>query len=129
MKEQEKIMAPARWVSSLVVAMLIVGIAGCAGGSAKKNSITGQFTNANGQGVEIELRKWTPGRAGQQGRFSAIAECTSDMTGKFELRHRTSLPMDFLPTDDWRDHPNGSHHGQHDGSSHYGMKCRKQVSS
>ena len=95
MKEQEKIMAPARWVSSLVVAALIVGIAGCAGGSAKKNSITGQFTNANGQGVEIELRKWTPGRQGQQGRFSAIAECTSDMTGKFEMDIARSLPMDF----------------------------------
>ena len=88
-------MAPARWVSSLVVAALIVGIAGCAGGSAKKNSITGQFTNANGQGVEIELRKWTPGRQGQQGRFSAIAECTSDMTGKFEMDIARSLPMDF----------------------------------
>jgi len=86
MKEQEKIMRPMHWMSSFIVAALMLGQSqGVRGGNVKKNSVAGQFTNANGQGVEIELRKWTPGREGQQGRFSAIAECTSDMTGKFEL--------------------------------------------
>ena len=95
MKEQEKIMRPAQWMSSVVIAALMLTIGGCAGGNVKKNSVAGQFTNANGQGVEIELRKWTPGREGQQGRFSPIAECTSDMTGKFELPIDRQLPMDF----------------------------------
>ena len=95
MKEQEKIMRPTQWMSSVVIAALMLTIGGCAGGNVKKNSVAGQFTNANGQGVEIELRKWTPGREGQQGRFSPIAECTSDMTGKFELPIDRQLPMDF----------------------------------
>ena len=82
MNEQEKIMPQMHWLSSIVVAAVMFGFASCAGGGTKKNSVAGQFTNANGQGVEIELRKWTPGRAGQQGRFSAIAECTSDMSGE-----------------------------------------------
>ena len=88
-------MRPTQWMSSVVIAALMLTIGGCAGGNVKKNSVAGQFTNANGQGVEIELRKWTPGREGQQGRFSPIAECTSDMTGKFELPIDHQLPMDF----------------------------------
>jgi peroxiredoxin len=88
-------MHPMHWMSSFIFAAMMFCFAGCTGDDAKKNSVAGQFTNANGQGVEIELRKWTPGRAGQQGRFSAIAECTSDMTGKFELPIERALPMDF----------------------------------
>jgi peroxiredoxin len=95
MNKQEKIMHPMHWMSSFIFAAMMFCFAGCTGDDAKKNSVAGQFTNANGQGVEIELRKWTPGRAGQQGRFSAIAECTSDMTGKFELPIERALPMDF----------------------------------
>ena len=95
MKELEKIMRGLQWTTTAFAAVVLIGHSGCSGGSAKKNSIAGQFTNANGQGVEIELRKWTPGRPGQQGTFSAIAECTSDMTGKFELEIDKALPLDF----------------------------------
>jgi thiol-disulfide isomerase/thioredoxin len=95
MKELEKIMRGLQGTITAFAAVVLIGLSGCNGGSAKKNSIAGQFTNANGQGVEIELRKWTPGRPGQQGTFSAIAECTSDMTGKFELEIDKALPLDF----------------------------------
>lgn len=95
MKELEKIMRGLQWTTTAFATVVLIGLSGCNGGSAKKNSIAGQFTNANGQGVEIELRKWTPGRPGQQGAFSAIAECTSDMTGKFELEIDKALPLDF----------------------------------
>jgi thiol-disulfide isomerase/thioredoxin len=95
MNEFDGIMRPLQWAGRFTAALLLVGLVSCAQGNVKKNSVAGQFTNASGQGVEIELRKWTPGRSGEQGKFSAIAECTSDMTGKFEMDIKRPLPLDY----------------------------------
>lgn len=70
---------------------------GCDGivNQGPKNSISGQLSGPNGQGVEIDLLKWMPGRPGQGGQFVPIGNTTSDMTGKFEITPSQPLVMDY----------------------------------
>lgn len=74
-----------------------LAFSGCEGlgNNGSKNSISGQLSGPNGQGVEIDLLKWMPGRPGQGGQFVPIGNTTSDMTGKFEITPTQSLVMDY----------------------------------
>ena len=81
----------------LMAAALSVGIlAGCGTGTnGPKNTISGVFSGENGLGVEMDLRRWVPGKNGQGGKFESIGKATSDMQGQFELIPDRALVMDY----------------------------------
>ena len=81
----------------LMAAALSVGIlAGCgAGTNGPKNAISGVFTGENGLGVDMDLRRWVPGKNGQGGKFESIGKATSDMQGHFQLIPDRALVMDY----------------------------------
>ena len=81
----------------LMAAALSVGIlAGCgAGTNGPKNTISGVFTGENGLGVDMDLRRWVPGKNGQGGKFESIGKATSDMQGHFQLVPDRALVMDY----------------------------------
>ena len=81
----------------LMAAALSVGIlAGCgAGTNGPKNTISGVFTGENGLGVDMDLRRWVPGKNGQGGKFESIGKATSDMQGHFQLIPDRALVMDY----------------------------------
>ena len=81
----------------LMAAALSVGIlAGCgAGTNGPKNAISGVFSGENGLGVEMDLRRWVPGKNGQGGKFESIGSATSDMQGNFQLIPDRALVMDY----------------------------------
>ena len=81
----------------LMAAALSVGIlAGCgAGTNGPKNAISGVFSGENGLGVDMDLRRWVPGKNGQGGKFESIGKATSDMQGQFQLIPDRALVMDY----------------------------------
>ena len=81
----------------LIAAALSVGIlAGCgAGTNGPKNAISGVFSGENGLGVDMDLRRWVPGKNGQGGKFESIGSATSDMQGNFQLIPDRALVMDY----------------------------------
>ena len=81
----------------LMAAALSVGIlAGCgAGTNGPKNAISGVFSGENGLGVDMDLRRWVPGKNGQGGKFESIGKATSDMQGHFQLVPDRALVMDY----------------------------------
>ena len=81
----------------LMAAALSVGIlAGCgAGTNGPKNTIFGVFSGENGLGVDMDLRRWVPGKNGQGGKFESIGKATSDMQGQFQLIPDRALVMDY----------------------------------
>lgn len=81
----------------LIAAALSVGIlAGCgAGTNGPKNAISGVFSGENGLGVDMDLRRWVPGKNGQGGKFESIGSATSDMQGHFQLIPDRALVMDY----------------------------------
>ena len=81
----------------LMAAALSVGIlAGCGGGTnGPKNAISGVFSGENGLGVDMDLRRWVPGKNGQGGKFESIGKATSDMQGQFQLIPDRALVMDY----------------------------------
>jgi len=81
----------------LMVAVLSVAIlAGCgAGTNGPKNAISGVFSGENGLGVDMDLRRWVPGKNGQGGKFESIGKATSDMQGHFQLIPDRALVMDY----------------------------------
>lgn len=85
-----------------VLAIIAIAVAcwGCnegvtIGDSSSGNTVEGVLLGGGGQGVEIELRKWEPGRPGQGGAFVALGHTTSDMNGRFTLEPQKGLVMDF----------------------------------
>jgi len=81
----------------LMAAALSIGIlAGCgAGTNGPKNAISGVFSGENGLGVDMDLRRWVPGKNGQGGKFESIGKATSDMQGQFQLIPDRALVMDY----------------------------------
>ena len=81
----------------LMAAALSVGIlAGCGvGTNGPKNAISGVFSGENGLGVDMDLRRWVPGKNGQGGKFESIGKATSDMQGQFQLIPDRALVMDY----------------------------------
>ena len=84
-------------VTWLIVAALSAAVLfGC--GSATngpKNAISGVFSGENGLGVDMDLRRWVPGKNGQGGKFESIGKATSDMQGHFQLVPDRALVMDY----------------------------------
>lgn len=83
-----------RW---LMAAALSVGIlAGCGAGTNRpKNAISGVFSGEKGLGVDMDLRRWVPGKNGQGGKFESIGSATSDVQGNFQLIPDRALVMDY----------------------------------
>ncbi|MBN31698.1 MAG: hypothetical protein CL845_06865 [Crocinitomicaceae bacterium] len=78
--------------ATLGVAMLV----GCGETTnGPKNAISGVFSGQNGLGVEMDLRRWVPGKNGQGGKFESIGSATSDMQGQFQLIPIRALVMDY----------------------------------
>ena len=75
--------------------LLLLGGCQMDGMNGPGNVIEGTFLGANGQGVEIELKKWIPGKNGKKGQFNAIDATYSDSQGYFQLEPQRPLPMDF----------------------------------
>ena len=77
--------------------LLILLAGGCQsdGSNGQGNIVEGILLGANGQNVEIELKKWMPGKDGKSGQFIAIDATYSDSEGHFKLDPQRPLPMDF----------------------------------
>ena len=83
-----------RFGIGLCVILLVSGaFSGCA--PKKGNVVEGVLLGNEGQGVQVELRKWVPGRTGQAGEFVALDATFSDMEGNFTLEPKENLVMDF----------------------------------